>query len=176
MRRIALLSLTLLAGCSYVGTPGAGFGGFMSDTVSLHTNPNEPGGTAPNMLRVMGKTSDAAPLLPEPGNVWPGPLPPAKTLSDLQRESGAPIDAAPMPPGMARMPPPVPLPKNLVAPAHGRVLATPDGPATTTVGANGVETYTLPNGKQGLVMPNGNGSLTLIGSDGTTVTVPAPKP
>ncbi|MBN8889808.1 MAG: hypothetical protein BGP12_21230 [Rhodospirillales bacterium 70-18] len=174
MRRIALLGLILLAGCDYVGNPGAGFGGFISDTVSLRTNPNEPVGDAPNMQRVMGRPTDAAPLLPEPGNVWPGPLPPAKTLSDLQREAGAPIDTGAMPGTSPRMAGPRPIPATLTPPAHGRVLTTPGGPATTTVGANGVETYTLPDGKQGIVMPNANGSLTLIGSDGSTITVPAP--
>lgn len=180
MRRLVLPSLTLLsmfllAGCAYVGDPTAGFGGFMSDTVSMNANPNLPPGEAPNMERVMGKTADVKPLLPEPGNVWPGPLPPAKTLSDLQHETAAPLGTLPPVAGMAPVAPPAPTPASLTPPAHGRVLNTPNGPATTTVGANGVETYTLPDGKQGLVMPNANGTLTLIGSDGTTVTVPAPK-
>jgi hypothetical protein len=171
MRHIALISLVLLAGCDYVGNPGAGFGGFMGDTVSFHSNPNQPVGNAPNMQRVMGRTADVQPLLPEPGNVWPGPLPPAKTLSDLQREAGTPIDSGA---GMTDVRGPAPTPARAVAPQRPRVLATPDGPATTTVGSNGVETYTLPNGKQGLVMPNANGSLTLIGADGSTVIVPRP--
>jgi hypothetical protein len=174
MRRIVLISLLLLGGCDYAGNPGAGFGGFVSDTVSLHGNPNLPVGDAPNMLRVRGEPSDAPPLLPEAGNVWPGPLPPAKTLSDLQRESATPIDSGPMVGAMPRVASPRATPASLVPPPHGRVLDTPNGPATTTVGANGVETYTLPDGKQGLVMPNANGTLTLIGSDGATITVPAP--
>lgn len=179
MRHIALISLVLLAGCDYVGSPFAGFGGFMGDTVSLHTNPNMPLGDAPNMQRVMGRSTDTPPLLPESGNVWPGPLPPDKTLSDLQREAGTPIDARPMTGGVPApmagdAPGPSLTPSRLVAPAHGRVIATPDGPATTTVGSNGVETYTLPSGKQGLVMPNANGSLTLIGADGNTINVPKP--
>lgn len=173
---LTLLSLILLAGCDYVGNPADGFGGFMSDTVSFKSNPNQPIGVAPNMERVMGQPADVKPLLPEPGNVWPGPLPPAKTLSDLQHEAGQPLGAGPGVAGMPEVPAPKPVPTTLVPPAHGRVLNTPNGPATTTVGSNGVETYTLPNGKQGLVMPNANGSLTLIGSDGSTITVPAPKP
>lgn len=172
MRHIALISLVLLAGCDYVGNPGAGFGGFMGDTVSFQTNPNMPVGNAPNMERVMGRPSDTPPLLPEPGNVWPGPLPPAKTLSDLQREAGTPIDVGA---GMAGVHGPAPIPARVVPSQRPRVIATPDGPATTAVGGNGVETYTLPNGTQGLVMPNGDGSLTLIGADGSTMTVPKPK-
>lgn len=173
---LSLIGLILLAGCAYVGDPTAGFGGFMSDTVSMQANPNMPAGEAPNMERVMGKTATVQPLLPEPGNVWPGPLPPAKTLSDLQHEAAPPIGGGPGVAGMPAVVAPKPMPSTLAAPAHGRVLNTPSGPATTTVGSNGVETYTLPNGKQGLVMPNANGTLTLIGSDGTTITVPAPKP
>jgi hypothetical protein len=173
MRHIALISLLLLAGCDYVGNPGAGFGGFMGDTVSLHTNPNRPIGDAPNMQRVMGSASDAAPLLPESGNVWPGPLPPAKTLSDLQREAGTPLDTGA---GMTGVRGPAPTPIQVVPTQRPRVIATPNGPAATVVGGNGVETYTLPNGKQGLVMPNADGSLTLIGADGSTMTVPKPKP
>jgi hypothetical protein len=173
MRHIALISLILLAGCDYVGNPTAGFGGFFGDTASLHTDPNRPVGNAPNMQRVLGEPSDVAPLLPEPGNVWPGPLPPAKTMADLQREAGTPLDTGA---GMAGVRGPAPIPARLVPGQRPRVIATPDGPATTTVGSNGVETYTLPNGKQGLVMPNADGSLTLIGADGSTMNVPKPKP
>lgn len=173
MRHIALIGLSLLAGCAYAGSPLDGFGGFVGDTVSLHSDPNRPIGDAPNMQRVMGKEVDTAPLLPEPGNVWPGPLPPAKTMSDLQREVGTPLDTGPAPAGLRA---PAPIPARIVPRQNGRVIATPQGPATTTVGSNGVETYTLPNGKQGLVMPNADGSLTLIGADGQTINVPKAKP
>jgi hypothetical protein len=173
MRHIALISLVLLAGCDYAGNPGAGFGGFIGDTVSFHTDPNRPVIDSPNMQRVMGRQVDTAPLLPESGNVWPGPLPPAKTMSDLQREAGTPLDTGA---GMEGVRGPAPIPARAVPPQRARVIATPEGPATTTVGGNGVETYTLPNGKQGLVMPNADGSLTLIGADGQTINVPKPKP
>ena len=57
MRRTALLGLTLLLpACeNYVGNPLDGFGGFIADTHSFHTNPNRPPGDAPNMLRVEGQ-------------------------------------------------------------------------------------------------------------------------
>lgn len=190
-----LLGASLLSGCAYVGSPVDGLGGFGRDVFSLRSNPNQPVIDSPNARRVMGMADEVEPLETEPGNVWPGPLPPAKTISDLQREqSGAPpIDAMPTPrppgtrgssvspaalPATALAPPaanPVPNQPATGATPRGRVLQTSAGPATTVIGSNGVETYTLPNGRSGIVMPNANGSLTLIGPDGTTQTIPAPR-
>ena len=214
MRRIAFALIPLLlAGCSNeLGNPTVGMGGFLSDTFALHGGANRPAIDSLNGQRVMGKDVELDPLLPEPGNVWPGALPPSRTMGELQREeqmgSLPPIDSvAPRsttpPPTTLRVPgssmaPPAPLPSDIAPgttatprlapptqpPAGGvsspprpqsRVLQTPVGPATTTVGSNGVETYTLPSGRTGIVMPNANGTLTLIGPDGTTTTVPAPR-
>jgi hypothetical protein len=198
MRRIALLLVpTLLAGCgSYVGNPTDGMGGLLGNTFSLGSNPNRPIVESPNARRVMGAAEDVEPLVPEPGNVWPGPLPPARTMSDMQREMSGlpPIDAPrattpfdtsrgsssppPPPPAASAPPPPARVPPGQPAAAAapgGRVLQTPAGPAITTIGSNGVETYTLPSGRTGIVMPNANGTLTLIGPDGTTQTVAAPR-
>jgi hypothetical protein len=38
------------------------------------------------MQRVMGNEVTVPPLLTEPGDVWPGPIPPEPTLSDIERE------------------------------------------------------------------------------------------
>jgi hypothetical protein len=194
MRRIALLLVpTLLAGCgTIVGNPADGAGGFLGNVFSFRSNPNRPVVDSPNARRVMGAVDQPEPLETEPGNVWPGPLPPARTMSDMQREMGSlpPIDA---PRGGSASPPPVvtlPAPRPLATPPQGnqppgqpaaaaapggRVLQTPGGPAVTTIGGNGVETFTLPSGRTGIVMPNANGTLTLIGPDGTTQTIPAPR-
>ena len=187
-----LLASALLSGCGYVGDPTDGFGGFVGDVFALRSNPNQPLLDSPIARRVMGAEVAVIPLEAEPGNVWPGPVPPAKTIADLQREQGqaAPIDAisprgsAPAAPARANPPaafapiaPPSPAPvavQPAIAP-RGRVLQTPGGPATTTIGGNGVETFIMPSGRTGIVMPNANGSLTLIGPDGTTQTVPAPR-
>lgn len=179
MRRIAplLLSTVLLAGCAtHIGNPTAGMGGFLGDVLRLSGNPNRPAADSPNARRVMGAEVVADPLESEPGNIWPGPLPPARTMSDMQREMGGtlpPIDApidAPSPRGSSTPPQPAvqPMPSS-------RVLQTPAGLATTSIGSNGVETFTLPGGRTGIVMPNANGTLTLIGPDGTTQTIPAPR-
>ncbi len=192
MRRIAplLLSTALLAGCaSYVGNPTAGMGGFLGDVLRLSGNPNRPAADSPNARRVMGAEIVADPLESEPGNIWPGPLPPVRTMSDMQREMGGtlpPIDA-PSPRGSSTPPAPAATPASLpsarpIAPQpavqsmpSSRVLQTPAGLATTSIGSNGVETFTLPGGRTGIVMPNANGTLTLIGPDGTTQTIPAPR-
>lgn len=202
MRRIVpiLLSTALLAGCStMIGNPADGFGGFLGDVISLRANPNRPTIDSPNARRVMGAEVVADPLETEAGNIWPGPLPPARTMSDLQREFGGtlpPIDA-PNPRGSSSSPSPgvtspgatppgatpaalpgarpiAPQPAVQLVPGS-RVLQTPGGAATTVIGSNGVETFTLPGGRTGIVMPNANGTLTLIGPDGTTQTIPAPR-
>ena len=213
MRRIVLLrpvrlprglfAVTLLAGsfalqgCSsfeipqpvvgdMFGNPVAGMGNFLGDTISFSPNPNRPAGDAPNVQRVMGKGYEPEPLLPEPGNVWPGPLPEPKTLSDLQREGtlGSP-DPAPTP---APMVAPRPVPRASAAPVaapigtapsipmpRGRVLQTPAGPGVTTMGPNGIETIMLPNGQMGTVMQNQNGTANVLMPDGRSFSVPYPR-
>ena len=185
----ALLA-TLLAGCSsYVGSPSPGLGGFLGDVFTWNNNPNRPVVDSPNARRVMGAEVETEPLQVEAGNIWPGPLPPARTMSDMQRELSGPLPPidSPNPRGSSSPPPPPATPAALPAPrpippqsatpspATGRVLQTPGGPATTSIGSNGVETFTLPTGRTGIVMPNANGTLTLIGPDGTTQTIPAPR-
>lgn len=200
MRRLLPLSLlVMLPGCdfigNYVGNPFAGFGTFIGNTISFDTNPNRPQGDTPNLRRVRGDEQIADPLTPEPGNVWPGPLPPAKTLSDLQRDSAQPLggmDPDPTPritPPRGSSIPPAPLPRAsapiltpppanqpLATPRpQSRVFQTPQGPAITNVGGNGIETFTLPNGMTGTVSNNGNGTATLIRSDGVTTVVTVPR-
>lgn len=168
------------------GNPVAGIGNFLGDTVSFTANPNRPVGDSPNVQRVMGKGYEPEPLLPEPGNVWPGPLPEPKTLSDLQKEGAlGGADPAPAPaPVMA----PRPAPRASAAPAaapigtapsipapRGRILQTPAGPGVTTMGPNGIETIMLPNGQQGTVMQNQNGTANVLMPDGRNFSVPYPR-
>ncbi len=76
MRRIALLALTLsLSGCGYNTWWNPPFvGGF---------NPNQPTGDSENLLRARGLEPPEPALTTEPGDIWPGPLPPAPTMEDL---------------------------------------------------------------------------------------------
>jgi hypothetical protein len=97
MRRSALLSLTLaiptmgLSGCGYVGNPFDGFGGFFGDVHSVDVNPNRPVGDSETLRRVTGRVVNIDPLLPEPGNVWPGPPPKDPTLEDIERQQNMPL-------------------------------------------------------------------------------------
>jgi hypothetical protein len=88
MRRSALLgtmvfpTVLLLGGCS-------GLGKFFGDTITLPgMNPNLPYGTSENVDRARGQKFDEAPIMPEAGNVWPGPPQPLPTLTDVSRQQG----------------------------------------------------------------------------------------
>ena len=79
---VVLPSVLFLGGCS-------GLGKFFHDTVTLPgMNPNLPSGLSENQARSEGHGIGEAPLLPERGNVWPGPPQPLPTLSDVSREQG----------------------------------------------------------------------------------------
>ena len=198
MRRIALLGLTLLlpACQTMVGSPLAGAGGFLGDTMTYHLNPNQPIGNSPNMLRAMGRQVEEPPLTPEPGDVWPGPVAPEPTLQDIQRQQNQELEnplqtppPGPAPRGSSTPPGPPPAlptfparqaapPPPALPPISGptsRVYPTPGGPDVGTQGGNGVQTYTAPGGGMGIVVPNGNGTSTLIAPDGTVTTVPNPR-
>lgn len=84
MRRTILLGLlSLLPGCT-------GFGEFVSHTFSASgPNPNLPMTDSQNVRRSLGQSVDADPLVPEAGNVWPGPQEPEPRLTDLQREDNS---------------------------------------------------------------------------------------
>ncbi len=83
MRRSALLgTLLLLSGCS-------GLGHFLHDTVRLpDQNPNATTGVSENLLRSRGERPAEDAILPQDGNVWPGPPQPLPSLSDVSRNGG----------------------------------------------------------------------------------------
>ena len=155
------------------GNPLVGSGKLLGDTSSFTLNPNRPVADAPNINRVLGKGYEEEPLLPEGGNVWPGPLPPEKTMSDLQKEGPLGSEAAPEPAAPAK---PAPKTSAIAAPrANGRVLQTPMGPGVTTVGPDGQETILLPNGQKGTVTPAGSGTAMIKLPDGHSYTVADPR-
>ncbi len=84
MRRSALLgTLLLLSGCS-------GLGHFFQDTVRVPgQNPNATTGVSENLLRSRGERPSEDAILPQDGNVWPGPPQPLPTLSDVSRNGGS---------------------------------------------------------------------------------------
>jgi hypothetical protein len=198
MQRIALTCLCLaLSGC--------GYNTWYNPPFTTGSNPNFPAGDSENMRRVLGEQVDLPVLTTEPGDVWPGPLPPEPTLQDLQQQAGqAPLST----PGSTQfqaqppsMPPPLPsrgsstppptgqpappppprsgAPQATIPPSPpnpaGQVLPTQRGPAVTNGGTSGYQTTTTPGGGSAIVVPNGNGTSTIIHSDGTIETVPTPR-
>jgi hypothetical protein len=83
MRRSALLgTLLLLGGCS-------GLGHFLGDTARIPgQNPNGSTGVSENVQRARGSDPAADAIVPQDGNVWPGPPQPLPTLSDVSRNGG----------------------------------------------------------------------------------------
>jgi hypothetical protein len=80
MWRIALLGLVVsVSGCSTGAWTNAPF--------TTGTNPNRPVGSSENLRRAMGENVPVQPLTPEPGDIWPGPLPPPVTLQDVEKQS-----------------------------------------------------------------------------------------
>ena len=179
MRRLAVLfPMLLLSGC--------GFGHFLGDSFTLPgADPNAPIGDSENMLRVRSQQVAIVPLLPEPGNVWPGPPPPEPTLSDIQRQQNQqPVT-----------PPAVPALPDHRQPQPGGRLATPGQqqapflpglsttPAPTPAPGPGLAGTPAPppvnNFRQSpstgnIVIPNGNGTSTVIGPNGAVSTIPTP--
>jgi hypothetical protein len=175
MRRTALLGLPLLlAGCSFVGNPLDGFGGFMSNTHTFQSNPNAPPGADETIQRVTGSPPAMPALRPEDGDVWPGPIKPIPSTQDLLRQGE--MEQLP-PPDVPRQPPP-PLfnesPSTSTPPPPASV-STKQGAMPVYQNPNGVQTYTAPGGGTGIIVPNGNGTSTLIGPNGQVQTVPTPK-
>jgi hypothetical protein len=154
MRRIALLSLTMLSGCGYHT--------WWNPPFSTGYSPNTPVTTSVNMSRVKGRDVAVTPLTTQPGDIWPGPLPPPTTLQDLEKESAtgveAPVPGSPLNRSGASLT--APLPNGTPAP-HGNAAAPgAPGPAAPD---------------QKIVVPNGNGTSTVIYPDGRIETIPTPK-
>ena len=210
MRRSpALLVVTValaggLGGCQrYAGNPLRGFGPFIAQTNTTSRADAKPPGGDETMLHAQGYSSpDVGPLLPEPGNVWPGPVPPEKSLSDIERQQNEeqskidqanptppqpsfrrPARGSSTPPGAVRTapsPPPrdgspgVTAPQILTAPSP---LIGKNGPLIPDRGnGSGIDTATTPGqAGQSILVPNGNGTTTVIGPDGSTQVVPTPR-
>jgi hypothetical protein len=95
MRRITLLTLAL--------TPsGCGYNTWWNPSFTGGYNPNLPVHDSENLRRVQGHEPPVSPLTTEPGDIWPGPLAPAPTLTDLEAAGGltshpeAPVPGSPL--------------------------------------------------------------------------------
>jgi hypothetical protein len=167
MRRIALVSLTMLSGCGYHT--------WWNPPFTTGYSPNTPVTTSVNMSRVKGRDVAVTPLTTQPGDIWPGPLPPPTTLQDLERESQtgveAPVPGSPLNRAGGSLT--APLPKGTPGAPHG---GTPSGTGPSGTGPSGPG----PSGPgqppdQRIIVPNGNGTSTVIYPDGRIETIPTPK-
>lgn len=185
MRRIAMLTLVLtVSACGHNTWSDPPFTG--------GADPNRPHGDSVNLMRAMGDAPAVTPLLPEPGDIWPGPLPPMPTLQDIERDSGlshltpgaTPMPGSSSPPPTSSLPPlprqltPVPsspMPRAAPPQQSGKTVQTPSGPGVTTGGTDKYQTTTTPGGGSAIIVPNGNGTSTVIYPDGRIETIPTPK-
>ena len=156
MRRIALISLTMLGGCGYHT--------WWNPPFTTGFNPNAPVTNSVNMSRAKGRDVAVTPLTTEPGDIWPGPLPPPKTLQDLERQSqtgsqapakGSPLDRAG---------------NSLTAPLPNGTPGT-----ATNQSSGGTAAPGQPPVDRRIIVPNGNGTSTVIYPDGRIETIPTPK-
>ena len=158
------------------------------------SNPNMPAGDSENMRRVVGEQVAAPPLTPEPGDIWPGPLPPATTLQDLERQGqptgaerprpGSPLYQGQAPdlpppsargsstppgstqPGLTRLPPPTPpQATNPTPPARN-----PAGQVVPTQQGPGVSTGGT-SGYQTLTTPGGGSGIIVPNGNGTSTII-----
>jgi hypothetical protein len=110
MRRIALLGLlSLLPGCQFAANPTVGFGGFIADTHTWNLNANRPVAVTEDERLAVGETVKVDPLVPEGGEVWPGPPAPIPTLQDVQKLND--LENLP-PPAIPETPPPSVFPQD----------------------------------------------------------------
>ena len=166
MRRIALLSLTMLVG-------GCDYKTWWNPPFTTGYNPNSPVTDSVNISRARGEGVAVRPLITEPGDIWPGPLPPPRSLQDLQRQTPSggqagqkPVPGSPL--NLNRSPNPLtaPLPggsspARTSAPAAGQGTGTGAAPAAPPVDRR-------------IIVPNGNGTSTVIHPDGRIETIPTP--
>ena len=181
MRRIALLSLTLMTG-------GCEYSTWWNPPFTAGYNPNTPVTSSVNMSRVRGEGVAVTPLVTEPGDIWPGPLPPPRSLQDLQRQtapfggmSGTPAGGVPggrvprgsvpggsVPGGGANNPLLAPLPGgSSTQPARGGLYPVPPPGSSRP--------STVPPEDRRIIVPNGNGTSTVIHPDGRIETIPTPR-
>jgi len=173
MQRIALACLCLaLSGC--------GYNTWWNAPYTSGTNPNLPAGDSENMRRVLGQDVEVPALTPEPGDIWPGPLPPEPTLQELEQQTNLqpepeqPVPGSPLA-NQAKPPsPPAQIPRGSSTPPGSALpqvappLGAPAAPQATAPAAP----LTPPRPGQVVPTPSGPG-VTSGGTSGyQTMTVP----
>jgi len=99
LRMMAMIGLVMLTGC-------ASERHFAADMVWPFGNPNAPPVTSESAERALGKSPEVTPIAPQAGDVWPGPVQPMPTLSEVQKDAILPLGQgytpslpSPYPPG-----------------------------------------------------------------------------
>ncbi len=131
MRKTLVLGLALLlTGCVSERN-------FAADFLWPFGNPNAPAATSETAQRALGHAPQVAVITPQAGDVWPGPVQPMPTLSQVEKNSNLPLGEgytpslpSPYPPGQA--PPPDPADSDLGGPLYsnqgGSVAVPPPVP------------------------------------------------
>jgi hypothetical protein len=188
MRRIALTCLCLaLSGC--------GYSTWWNPPFTTGSNPNFPAGDSENLRRVRGEQVDAPLLTTEPGDVWPGPLPPEPTLQELEQQGTQPGVEQPVPGSpdfrnAPNLPPPpaargsstppgsnqpglLPLPSPSVPQANNPVPPAPRNPAGQVYQTPGGPAVTNggTGGYQTTTTPGGGSSIVVPNGNGTSTII-----
>ena len=190
MPRIALACLCLaLSGC--------GYNTWWNLPYTSGSNPNLPAGDSENMRRVMGQDVEVPALNPEPGDIWPGPLPPEPTLQELEQQTGlqpereqaapgSPLFNQPQspslppqtprgsstPPGSSQPPlAPLPAPQAPQAATPASPPAAPrSGQVIPTPSGPGVTTGGT-SGYQTMTVPGGGSAIVVPNGNGTSTVI-----
>ncbi|MDE7546805.1 hypothetical protein PY793_02220 [Acetobacter fabarum] len=169
MRKAALLGVCMMvSGC-------AGFEKVMSDSISLPgENPNAPAGSDLNMQRVQGQAAKEVPILPQGGNIWPGPPAPLPTLEDVARGRMNSQTGAKPPATGPQLPDGQEISMGEQENIHKGVVSSSRYGAPELGRASGHPINTGRSVPAPIEIPNGDGTTTLVNSDGSISTIGTP--
>lgn len=172
MRPVASLALALiLSGCG-------GYQTWWNPPFTGGYSPNRPNSGSENMARAQGNNPEVTPLTTEPGGIWPGPLPPALTLKDMEMPGLTSQPEAPSPGSPLRRSggAPTPSPNPITGSGTPLPSALPQLPSQQS--ATGIPAYAQPSaappgrGPSGQVIPTQNGpAVTTGGGPGYKTTI-----
>jgi hypothetical protein len=108
---VKILRKTLVLGMALLLSGCASTRQFAAQSLWPFGNPNAPAATSETAQRALGNSPQVAVLQPQAGDVWPGPVQPMPTLSQVQKNANLPLGQgytpslpSPYPPGQT--PPP----------------------------------------------------------------------
>ena len=121
MRKTLVLGTALLlAGCTSERQ-------FAYDFIWPFGNPNAPAATSETAQRALGHSPQVAVIQPQPGDVWPGPVQPMPTLSEVQKNADLPLGQGYTPSLPSPYPPGQQPPADATDDLGGSLYSTQDG-------------------------------------------------